>query len=116
MPTMKPTVGRVVLFHPQVGLTRAALIAYVHSDKLVNLAMFNENGEAGNATSVTLIGQDEPKPEFSPYCEWMPYQVGQAKKQDDSLALTLGPDVIAALKRIILRIDEQIALELAGQQ
>jgi hypothetical protein len=45
----------------------------------------------------------------------MPYQVGQAKKQEDSLALALGPDVFAALKRIIIRIDEQIALELAGQ-
>jgi hypothetical protein len=112
---MKPTIGRVVLFHPQVGLTRAALIAYVHSDTLVNLAVFNENGASVNATSVVLIGQEDPKPEFSPYCEFPPYQERKPQKQDCDLTLTMGPDVAAALKRIIVRVDQQIALELAGQ-
>jgi hypothetical protein len=92
------------------------VIAYVYSDNLVNLAVFNSNGEAENATSVTLIGQNDPKPEFSRYCEWMPYQVGQARKQEDSATLTMSPEILAALKRIILFVDQQIALEMAGHE
>jgi hypothetical protein len=111
---MKPTVGRIVLFKPVVGVTLAAIIAHVHSDTLVNLAVFNENGEARNATSVILIGQNDPKPEFSPYCEWMPHQVDQAKQQQDSLVQALGPEVFAALRRIIIQVDQQIALHMAG--
>jgi hypothetical protein len=124
---MKPTIGQVVLFHPTVGLTRAAIIAYVHSDALVNLAVFNENGEAGNATSVKLIGPDEPKPEFTsppafcPYAEWMPietgeFKLGEIEPQEDGLTRALGPEVLLALKRIIILVDQHMALELAGQR
>ncbi len=67
---MKPTVGRVVLFHSVDGPTHAAIIAYVHSATLVNLAVFDQNGVPYNRTSVTLIQRAETPPEFSMWCEW----------------------------------------------
>ena len=79
---MKPTVGRIVHFHPVATVTHAALIAYVHSDTMVNLAAFDGNGKPYGVTSVELVAAGKPKPEFGHFCEWMPYQVEQAKKQE----------------------------------
>lgn len=80
---MKPTVGRVVLYHPKPGVIHAALIAYVHSDTMVNLAAFDNNGNPYGQTSVELVAPDAPStPEFGSYCQWMPFQVQQAKKQE----------------------------------
>jgi hypothetical protein len=116
MPTIKPTLGRVVLYCSAPGVKRAAIICCVHSDTIVNLTVFAPGGESHGVTTVPLIAPDAPKPEFSPYCEWPPHMAAPDKKQDDSLAHALGPDVFAALKRIIVQVDQQIALELAGQQ
>ena len=80
---MKPTVGRVVHFHPTAGVTHAAIIAYVHSDTMVNLAVFDDNGKAYGQPSVQLVAPGTPKPEFGFYCDWMSYQVEQAKKNED---------------------------------
>jgi hypothetical protein len=73
-----PTVGRVVWFWPE-GKTSddqqpcPAIIAYVWSDRLINIAFFDMNGEPDNETSVPLIQEGEPYPPTR-YCEWMPYQ------------------------------------------
>jgi hypothetical protein len=83
-PTMiKPTIGRVVWFwNGKSGQEQpqAALIAWVHSDTLVNLAVFDAEGATSAVTSVLLwqAGDDNP---VGPYCEWMPYQLGQALKE-----------------------------------
>jgi len=83
---IKPTIGRVVWFQP--GHTTeapdkaqpfAALIAYVWSDRMVNLAAFDPNGVPVSATSVALLQDDDPVPQCGHYAQWMPYQVGQAK-------------------------------------
>ena len=88
---IKPTVGRVVLFTPAAGESDlaenkgqplAAIIAYVHSDNLVNLAVFDANGRAANRTSVPLIQDDALKSPTGYYCEWMEYQKGQAAKTE----------------------------------
>lgn len=89
---IKPTVGRVVWFTPNKAAPYpyvhgfdqplAAIIAHVHSDKMVNLAVFDSNGVAYSVTSVDLIQDGEPKPEGGFYCEWMPYQKGQAAKSE----------------------------------
>lgn len=87
---IKPTVGRVVLYHPPTNCaesgfasaeTCAAIIAHVWSDTCVNLAVFDANGKAHNRTSVLLLqdGNDTPA---GGYCEWMPYQKGQAAKTE----------------------------------
>ena len=78
-----PTIGRVVLFTKDYYQDQkfAALIAHVWSDSCVNLAYFDANGCACNATSVLLVQDGNPMPDCY-YCEWMPYQKGQAAKTE----------------------------------
>lgn len=80
---IKPTVGRVVWFYdePDQDQPKAAIVAHVWSDTCVNLAVFDANGVSSSVTSVPLIQDDNPKP-GSFYCEWMPYQKGQAAKTE----------------------------------
>ena len=86
---IKPTVGRVVLFVPKetsyafeycivAEQEHAAQIACVHSDRLVNLSIIDQNGKQFRRTSVTLVQEGDPIPQCD-YCKWMPYQIGQAK-------------------------------------
>lgn len=58
----------------------AAIVSHVFSDEPVNLAVFDSNGVSRSRTSVPLVQADEAKPEHGYFCEWMPYQVGQAAK------------------------------------
>ena len=87
---IKPTVGRVVLYHPGpsftgcsagVGIPLPALVARVWSDTCVNLGGFDANGMPFNATSVLLVQDDQPSPAAN-YCEWIAYQKGQAAKTE----------------------------------
>ena len=85
-----PTVGRVVLFVPKkdsyefgycilAGRPHAATVATVHGDRCVNLSIVDANGKQFSRTSVTLRQPDDEAP-GGDYCEWMPYQIGQAAK------------------------------------
>mgnify|MGYP001275647627 CR=1 FL=1 len=84
-----PTVGRVVLFY-QHGKTQkdageqpeAAIIVHVWSESCVNLAVFNSIGATLGVTSVPLFQGEGDCPEFM-FCEWMPYQKGQAAKTEE---------------------------------
>jgi hypothetical protein len=97
---IKPTIGRVVWFTPSKysdlpssgGQALVALIVHVHSDKLVNLAVFDSNGYQHPVTSVDLIQDGEQKPVEGGYCEWMPYQKGQAAKTEKAEAALKEPD------------------------
>jgi len=54
----------------------AAIIAHVWNDRLVNLAVFDENGDCDGWKSVVLCQpEDMTRPGGIPFCEWMPYQV-----------------------------------------
>lgn len=80
---IKPTIGRVVWFHEPfkpdtLEQPRAAIVCYVHSDRCVNLAVFDENGNTSGKTSVPLRQEGDVAPSGE-FCEWMPYQIGQAK-------------------------------------
>jgi hypothetical protein len=83
-----PTVGRVVWFWLEGEASRdreeqpfAALVTYVHSDTMVNLITFDDQGQPHPRTSVPLYdGQGAPPQGM--YCEWMPYQKGQAAKTE----------------------------------
>ena len=93
---IKPTVGRVLWFwrHGKTQVDageqpEAAIIAHVWSDTCVNLAVFDGNGVATNFTSVPLIQAGDAKPE-SFFCEWMPYQQGQAAKTEELQAKLAG--------------------------
>jgi hypothetical protein len=86
---ISPTVGRVVWFTPSADDTivrngtqpLAAIVTCVWSDTCVNLAVFDANGVATNRTSVLLIQDDAARP-GGYFCEWMPYQKGQAAKTE----------------------------------
>ena len=86
---IKPTVGRVVLFHqgmagifPGSEGTLAAIVTHVWSDACVNLCVIDANGNTYSRTSVPLIQDGDPIPPSGFYCEWMPYQKGQAAKTE----------------------------------
>lgn len=89
---IKSTVGRVVWYYPAKtdglvcydGQPLAAIVAHVHSDTMVNLAVFDANGDPHNRTSVQLVQDDDSEvtPAAKGYACWMPYQKGQAAKTE----------------------------------
>ncbi len=84
---IKPTPGRVVWYRPgpgdvanhSIGEALAAIVCHVWSDRMVNLCVFDANGNPQPRTSVVLL-QDDDQPPTGSYCQWMPYQVGQAAR------------------------------------
>ena len=81
---IQPTVGRVVLFHPfgKQDRTYPALVCFVHSDRMINLGGFDQDGVPFSACSVQLLQDGDTLPDVTAYAEWMPYQKGQAAKTE----------------------------------
>jgi hypothetical protein len=81
---IKPTVGRVVWFHCYVENQEmpalAAIISWVQRDDLVNLGVFKQSGGVYGVVDVELYQGEGPRP-MREFCEWMPYQLGQAAKE-----------------------------------
>ncbi len=83
-----PTVGRVVWFYKQqtAGAPHygplAAHVAAVHGSRCVTLMVIGSNGVPFSETSVPLIQDGDQRPLEGNYCEWMPYQKGQAAKAE----------------------------------
>lgn len=96
---IKPTVGRVVLYRPQVGggdghmavndpeTPFSASITYVWNDGCVNLSIFDHDGMQYGKTSVPLAQDRDALPGE---CEWMDYQKGQAAKTEELEAELTG--------------------------
>lgn len=95
MTRITPTVGRVLHFVPTADYMAgrklafgnpaqplAAVIAYVHSDTMVNLTVWDQNGEQFSVCSVPLVQEDSDVIVGSFYAQWMPYQKGQAAKTE----------------------------------
>lgn len=97
---ISPTIGRRVWYWPSdydrglleykpdsimtigdKGQACDAGIAYVHSDRLVNLSVADHNGAMHTRASVRLLQDDEKAPEYESYATWMPYQKANAEKQ-----------------------------------
>lgn len=82
---ISPTPGRVVWFYPadHDGIGRlnnqplAAIVAGVHSDNLVNLAVFDAYGNTQQRSQVHLVQPGEATPDHA-HAAWMPYQVKTA--------------------------------------
>ena len=79
---INPTIGRIV-WYQEAGSDQpcAAIVTYVWNDYMVNLSVFDHNGVQRSETSVHLKQDNEDAAPF-PYCEWMPYQKGQAAKTE----------------------------------
>ena len=97
MTHIAPTVGRVLHFIPTADYMAgrklafgnpaqplAAVIAYVHSDTMVNLTVWDQNGVQFSVCSVPLVqeGRFDKIVVGSFYAEWMQYQKGQAAKTE----------------------------------
>lgn len=104
---IKPTVGRKVWFrqnHPKDSplvidnkvvqqFTQEPMDATVlctWSDRCVNLLVVDHAGVTHAVRSVTMRQEGDPEP-TSHYCDWMPYQTGQAKKYADTAIQTVAP-------------------------
>lgn len=87
---IKPTVGRVVWYWPHGNRVtkiddkpvqpNAAIICYVHSDILINLAVFTELGSPYQHINCDLVQDDRVRD--GPCATWMPYQLGQAARTE----------------------------------
>lgn len=87
---INPTPGRVVWYHAAAheremsnysDVPLAAHIAFVFNERLVNLMVIDFEGNPRGRNSVPLLQEGDPKPSDAYcYCEWMPYQRGQAEK------------------------------------
>lgn len=82
-----PAVGRIVWYFrgeddpgpsPE-GQPLAAIVTHVHSDRLINLSVFDATGVPYSRCSVTLVQPGESPPTTGRFANWMPYQIGQAK-------------------------------------
>lgn len=87
-----PTIGRIVWYWPRhsqpevKGIMQqplAGIVTFVHDDRLVNLGLFTADGIPFGMTLVTLVQENDPKPDDGNYAQWMPYQLGQAKKHSE---------------------------------
>lgn len=78
-----PTVGRIVWYRGYGTVPEAqalpAMIVYVHNDRLVNLARWDQHGDPlAGMQRVQLVQDGDPAPDGH-YCTWMPYQTAVAK-------------------------------------
>lgn len=83
---IEPTNGRILWYHPAPDeqITHgtqplAAIVCHVWYSRMVNLRVFDSNGNGASRTSVMLVQEGDVVPSSS-YCTWMPYQVGQAER------------------------------------
>lgn len=87
---IRPTPGRIVWifgWRPASGepgddsQPLAAIVTYVHNDRLINVAAFEPNGHHRPLKNVRLWQPGEADSDGGAHAEWMPYQIGQAAKQ-----------------------------------
>lgn len=84
---IKPTIGRQVWYWGTVEerednlQPQAATVCYVHGDDRVNISVLSHKGEYFFVEFAKLL-QDNEKPVAPSFCEWMPYQKGQAVKNE----------------------------------
>jgi len=85
-----PTPGRIVWYRPltteglacQPGKPLAAIVADVITDRCVTLSVIDAAGNHHGRTAIPLLQDDDAPLERGGYAEWMPYQVGQAKRHE----------------------------------
>lgn len=85
MTHITPTPGRIVWYFQGPGQLQplAAIVVAVNDDATVNLAVFSRLAEMLSVLNVYLVQPDDKFPPAGRRAEWMPYQVGQAKKHEE---------------------------------
>lgn len=83
---IKPTIGRQVWYwraaaNPATEQPEAATVCHVWTERSVNLQVLSHMGEARTETTVPLRQPEDDKPAGA-FCEWMPFQKGQAQKTE----------------------------------
>lgn len=96
-----PTVGRIVWFRPvqpdsfclEKSEPLAAIITRVWNDVCVNITVFGATGIMGSRKNITLVPDETAVVPPTSYCEWMPYQLGQAARTEaaEAVAASEGP-------------------------
>ena len=94
MEPITPTIGRKVWYWPTENDIKLdlmdsfdpnqpfdATVVFVHNLRKVNLFVMDHYGHADDRCGIPLIQPGDKKPDGGGYCEWMPYQIAQAKKQ-----------------------------------
>jgi hypothetical protein len=92
---IEPTPGRIVWFRskretetdvllwpPTDGQPMAAIIAHVVNRRLVHLCVIGVAGATVPRPNCILLQGDDRPPYDESYAEWMPFQRGQAKAQE----------------------------------
>lgn len=58
-----------------------ATVVYAWNDRMVNLHVLDHYGHPFIATLVPLMQEGDTPPQSGFYAEWVPYQLGQVKKE-----------------------------------
>lgn len=114
-PIITPTIGRQVWFWPNGNTfgvpgasqpeafmsdqAMAATIVCVWSDRMVNLQVLDHGGAPHMLRSIRLK-QAGDEDSSQAYCEWMPYQAGQAKRIDQAEGIALMAQFKAAIDEL----------------
>lgn len=115
---IRPTNGRQVWYYPNGtflsvngdrGQPLAATVVHVWSDNCVNLKVLDAEGQAHQVTSVRLLADGEEAPSLGAYCDWMPFQKGQAKAQEVPDYVQRMIDERAALADKVIKLGEFIS-------
>lgn len=84
---IEPTIGRVVWVRNRQGRMHdqpeTAQICFVHSNTLINVGGFDHVGQPFRCVNIALVQEPGTLVDANAaYCEWMPYQKGQASKTE----------------------------------
>lgn len=87
---ISPSPGRIVWYRPGPqdptpifnGEPLAAIVTRVIGDREVNLTVFRADGITYGRHNVLLLQDNDRAPKDAAYCEWMPFQKGQAAKTE----------------------------------
>lgn len=89
-----PTIGRKLWYWAESNKTSQpedATVCFVHSDTCVNLRVTDHNGDSRPVQYAYLRQPEDHRPVDTNYCEWMPYQVQQHRKEVNPSSITKFP-------------------------
>lgn len=92
---IEPTIGRVIWYWPEDKKDQPwpCWICSVRPDGRINVAGFNNEGVPFRDSDIDLFqGEEGEQKPLHSFAEWMPYQIGQAKKHESETIQTIAVD------------------------